>query len=146
MLHLSFVKNIPVSTGQKNCNTILQHHDNFCCQNPIASSMKKTCATPDLQSSLSPQHGLRPSCCLVCLDSLYFLRNRTISRMQNLLQDSYHHRKKGRWKFWECKSFFSAYQLIYSSASSTHRCLYFCFLSAAHQGVMVMFHNLEYQI
>ena len=71
-LHPAFVKNIPVSTGQKNRNTILQHDDNFCCRNPIASSMKKTGATPDLPSSLSPQHGLRPSCCLVWSDFLYF--------------------------------------------------------------------------
>ena len=76
-LHLAFVKNIPVSTGQKKITTFPQHdhfvyrptekihirtlpqHDDFGRHHGIASSMKNNGATSDLPSSPSLQHSLR---------------------------------------------------------------------------------------
>ena len=88
-LHSASVKNIPVSTGPKNCITILPHHEDFCRRHRITSTMTNSIATPDLPSLPSLQHCLRPFCCLVWSDLNYFLRNCTISSIQILLHGSH---------------------------------------------------------
>ena len=65
--HRAFVKNIPVSTGQK--KLCQPYHDDFRFQNPTASPVKNTVARPGVPWSLSPQHSPRPFCCLFLLDS-----------------------------------------------------------------------------
>ena len=107
-LHLASIKNIPVSTRQKNCVTILPHHDDFRRRHGISSSMKSTFATSVLRRSPSPAHCLQPSCRLVWSNSCYLIQNCTISTMQILLHSGHHDRMRRSWEFGECKFIFIA--------------------------------------
>ena len=68
--------------------------------------MESDIAIPGLLWSPSSQHHLQPSCSLDWSDSLYFMRNHTISTRRIFLHGSHRNKKEGNCQLGTCKWFF----------------------------------------